>query len=299
MWETISGIVKDTDVFVDKLFMTIDGSIWGRNNWDRDLSYIGKHLEESDTDKIGSTPILSKYNDYNKEFEFVYEIIDIPIVGIYPSDLSTKSIFLNEVILDHNDTFWVFSHYDGIYSFNPNNNVIKRHKDINSIVQYITYTPDGIIYFGNFGFKRTNFNGLNIFRYSPESELISEIILPHKRWPMPMNMLADKDGDIWFDSIARINNNGRVTRLIPNIIQYWWGDFWYSPKWAIHPTIMYESSNGYLWYKSAKGTAWFDPGNRSGCWFTTHISEVVEDQTNTLWFLAEGKLFSLSLDMHP
>jgi len=57
------------------------------------------------------------------------------------------------------------------------------------------------------------------------------------------------------------------------------------------PSILLESADGLLWFRSSNGLTWLDPQQGKWCWFTTVDTAVVEDGRHNLWLTAGAKLF--------
>jgi hypothetical protein len=88
--------------------------------------------------------------------------------------------------------------------------------------------------------------------------------------------------DIWYQTI-------RSSVFVSNQVPEWSGYRWDTPS------IILESSNGFLWFQSVNGMISLDPSRGEWCWFTTYQSNIVEDSDRNLWMIADNKLYKLPL----
>lgn len=285
-WKIVSAQVEDTEVFVDRLYVANDDSIWGGNAWDFDNA-TGFRTD------LASAPVLSKYNEQTERFEFVQGIQMMPSVW----ERSDHFPIFSKILLDSKGVFWIFAHADGIYSYDPSTQVIE-HQAKTPDLQFrrVALAPDGSIYFLK-RWESVQFALQNdeLFHFFPETGEIEPLEIPRERWPAFGNMLVDHTGRLWLDTVGWRELDGIWHRMYPNPSQYFRkmeveADY----RWAT-PNVILESSNGYIWYRAEKGMAWFDPQTEVGCWFTTENTNIVEDQENTLWMEANKKLYRFTM----
>ncbi|MEW6085939.1 MAG: hypothetical protein AB1607_15210 [Chloroflexota bacterium] len=285
-WDVVSAQVEDSGVFVDKLFVDRDGSIWGRNVWD-------------DSSAITSKPILSRYNDKTKKFVFDNSVQNIPALW-KDSDPSTVDIpFWTDVLLDADGEFWLFAHTDAIYNYNPDTQAVKRYVEITDFrIKQVVLAPNGTIYFRRYDDYNTAFSLQEgqLFQFLPETKKIESLDIPSKRWPSFGNILVDRQGRLWLDTVGWREPDGTWNMIYPNPWLYFWKMEWEEDyRWAT-PHVILENSDGRIWYEAEKGMAWLDPTTMQGCWFTTHQSSLVEDSDRNLWMIADGRLYKLPLN---
>jgi hypothetical protein len=96
-WQAISDVVVGTAVFIDEVFMTNDGTIWGVNVWKGNITNPDKG------------PVLSKFNEQTQQFEFAQGILEIP----YTRDQQFINI---DFVVDKSGKIWIFVQDGGIYS---------------------------------------------------------------------------------------------------------------------------------------------------------------------------------------
>lgn len=280
-WTNITREITRTETFASGLFTTSDNSIWSTHYWDEKSS--------------NKSPLLSKYNEATKQFEFVTKTQEIPS---FRQDLNADPYsypYRSLVVLDKNDVFWAFVHTDGIYSYNSISGDIKRHVDLpNMEVIFAKLAPDGSIYFVN---RATVQNGaflLEVYHFVPETEFLERVptfeIEKTQRGSFA-NLLVDHKNNLWLSDIGWMEPDGtwyaiiRSPIFLTNIV--WAGG---SSRWAT-PNILLESSDGRLWFRSDNGLAWLNPEKGEWCWFTTYKSNIVEDSDHNLWMIADGKLY--------
>lgn len=292
---TVPANIINTSVVASDLYIREDDSIWARNEWK--ITYYGDNAnweyeilgEQKDYQTI---PVLSRFNEENREFEFVEETVGIPSYWMqfgYP--------YMTKVVLDEDGVFWFFAHYDGIYSYNPDNREVHRHIDLPMKVLRVVFGSDEKFYFEEATANMLpRLNKRRIYTFVPDTNNISVFSTPDENWPGSISFLLDRNGNFWVDLVAMKDQNGIWYRIYPYPILYEIGIRWNSVEWVSHPPIVLESSNGYLWMSDYyRGRAWYDPESGTGCWFTTYDGNIIEDQEQRLW-IVDSSLYSLSLD---
>lgn len=290
-WETISAAVGNDGGYVGKLFEGEEGDLWGQNFGDIHQSPTGQ-------ENVVGQSILSKYNDQTKQFEFEDETLQFTNAQMDADKVPYKP----EILLDSQGVFWIFVHKEAIYTYNPTTKETTHIIDIpDQIVTKPTLAPDGSIYYINqyyleHGLTRT-INDKEIFHLLPESGTVEKIPVQLEPWPTFSNILVDQSDRLWLDSLGWREANGiwyqvhRSPIFITNVL---WSGMDY--RWKT-PLILMESSDGRLWFRSDNGMTWLNPQKGQWCWFTTEQSNIVDDQQDSLWMVADNKLFKL--DMEP
>jgi hypothetical protein len=283
---TVLADIEGTDVYVDTLYVTSDGSLWGTNRWNTRL----------DQHSFTQVPVISKYNDVTGRFEFAQGVLSIPIVeDVF--DYYDWPI----ILLDSEDIFWIFIPKDAIYSYNTRTSRIKKHALIPDIdVQEAVLAPDGNIYFQKLSFF-AEIQRDEIYQFSPDTEEIIPIIPPNDHWPSGL-IGVDYSGNLWIGAIGYRTPEGFWQLLHPDPEGYI-ENYWKDPRWAT-PTLLLESTNGILWFSKwtdapgNEGLAWYDPRIGEGCWFTTEVVfySFLEDSHQNLWLLLDGNLYKYALD---
>jgi hypothetical protein len=106
----------------------------------------------------------------------------------------------------------------------------------------------------------------------------------------------DHSGRLWLDDHAWMNSDGVWYDVVRSPVfitdksdagpNYVW-DF---------PKVVFESSDGRLWFRSMNGMVSLNPEKGEWCWFTTEQSNIVEDSDHNLWMVADNKLYKLELE---
>lgn len=285
-WRIVPARVKDSDAFVDRLFIAEDGSIWGRNVWDISSNFT-------------SLPMLSKYNEKTQEFELDQNVREIPALWKDTNPNTIDIPFWTEVLLDSDGVFWLLAHKDAIYSYNPSTQEIERNVDLSEfLVQQAVLAPNETIYFQRYDEKNTGFalHKQKLFQFIPQRKNIQPVEIPDGRWPGFGNILVDSSNRLWLDTVGWREPDGTWHMIYPKPWLYFWKMEWQEDyRWAT-PHVILESSNGYIWYRTEKGMAWLDPNSMQGCWFTTEDTNIVEDQQHNLWMVADNKLYKYPLN---
>lgn len=283
-WQRVPAYVGNTGVRVDSLFVTKEGEIWGRNHW----------ITGDEKIPIQDIPVMSKFNQQIKSFEFVEDqIAKKDTTGPYVDHFSWA-----EVVLDQEDIFWFLINKDAIYQFNPYTGISQPYVEIPEIeVVETALTIDGHIYF----LQRSHSVELQetIFEFAPDLSEVVSLGIPNEPWPNISSMLVDHNGRLWLNAVGWRDPDGTWQLTHPNSEGYFKNANsalayrWATPK----PTL--ESSNGILWFsrftQSFNGTAWLNPVTGEGCWFTTEYSNIVEDHDHSLWLVADEKLYKNDL----
>lgn len=294
-WRTISPEVSGTPAVVGELFMTEDGSIWAHNYWGEFFLvfeppvWVGiSNYDESDFPS--DIPILSRYNEQEDRFEPVANADNIPA-----SKLDGEE---DKVLLDDNGDFWIIVQGDAIYSFIPETQAIQYHTDFqdvfgNPIVRSVSLAPTGDIFLSD--------DGHTILRFSPETntvEIVGGTPLPFENQNTLYfhGILIDEINRLWVGDVgwAEPDEYHIWYQLVPSpvFIDFSEGQTTYAQH---RPWLLMESTDGRLWYKSTNGLTSLDPQKEEWCWFTTEQSNIVEDEQNNLWIVADGKLYKYEI----
>jgi hypothetical protein len=291
-WQEVSGKVGNTDIFVQDLFLTRDGTVWGKNTWSVPYN------EEAIPNKGA---VLSKFNQQTQRFEFVTGVPEIPFTY-------EQSFLMPEIVLDEQDIFWIFVQYDGLYRFDPAIQLTTKEEDLPDFnVNTSTLSSDGSIYLVNYDFRELA-SGKPSFRiyegmlsqFIPSSGELVHLRIPDEPWPSFSGMLMTQTGQLWLGAIGYRESNGTWHLIHPDPESYFEhvGD----PSWP-PPLLMLESSDGLLWFQKYlgaslrnEGTAWYDPNTGEGCMFTNFPANIIEDSQHQLWMFADGKLYKYSLE---
>jgi hypothetical protein len=285
-WKTVSADIQDSGFFVEDLFVTSDGSLWGQTVWDTTHGWSGPKR----------VPVLSKFNETTRRFEFANNVLEIPWV------LFSYSFFpWPEIVLDQHDIFWIFAKNDGIYRYDPAIQKTEKQADRSDLnVTQTALSPDGRIYFEIYSekiYSKESFFRLSdgmLFEFHPDTKVIIPLDVPDGTWPVFAGMLVDHKNRLWLGAIGYREPNGQWTMVYPNPQEYFEhaGDMYWAP-----PGLILESSDGILWYKKflddsrVDSTAWYNPETGEGCMFTNLAVNIIEDSEKKLWLVADGKLY--------
>lgn len=278
IWETISARVNNSNLIVDKLFISNSGDIWGQNFWD-----VRKYPQEQ--------PLLSKFNEGTRSFDLVEGTEEVPT---FWND-GYANYYWSEVILDTNDVFWIFSHKDALYSYSIYERDIRVAVKLPEIIITASVINDNKILFQDLFDSGVINQERKLYIYSTDIGKISYLNVLLEPWPLYTNILVDHLGRIWFGSAGWYDSNEnwfilRQPEIFITNISY---DN-YRTRWAA-PVIVLESSDGRYWFRSYNGMAWLDLEKEQWCWFTTYQSNIVEDSDRNLWMIADNKLYKLPL----
>lgn len=290
VWQTLSAQVVGSSAYVNKIFVTKDGSVWGSNIWSNPSDSIGQ-------------PILSRFNDELKQFEFVVSTKNIPIAWRDADSRTNDAVFWSIVLLDPNEIFWIIPRKDIVYSYNPVTNQVEIHTNISDIyTKNAVSSPDGNIYIAREPLAQSTISSDyklkdgEILRYSPKTEGLEVLENPNGKWPAYGNLFVDHAGNLWLGAVGWWSPKVGWNKIYPNSIEY----FVRIEVGGIHswvePEALLESSDKKLWFRvKGRGMAWLDVGTMVGCWFTTEYTNIFEDQDKILWIVADRRLYNHQL----
>lgn len=287
-WSQISGVIEGSDIFVKEIYLTNDGTVWGRNHWSQ---------EYNNTPNQG--PILSKYNENTNQFEFVSESPQIPFVN-------EERYLDTRVLLDRTDIFWIAIGSDGLYTYEPQINRTTKRAELQDLsVGVLSSASDGTIYFasGNEEQPQTNnlpfhlYEGM-LMQFSPDTGEFTILEIPEEPWPIVGPPLVTKADQLWLGSVGYKDLNENRWYLVHPNLSYYIEDTNYL-MWPPSPQVLLEDESGTLWFgldtELKSGTAWFDLETGKGCMLTNLYANIVGDSQQQLWLFVEGKLYRYSL----
>lgn len=272
--------IQVANVAVHDVYVDNKGVIWGA-------------LAPSSSSKATTLPVLSVFNESQQQFELIDEMFNVPI----NSNTTIVQSYDKNVI-------WVVVGNDALYAFDTDTRTIQKKSgllNINPI--YATSAHDGSLYFSTRLGNPTvpGYSSLKqekIYQFSPEANELIQVTIPDE-WPIYRGLLSDSEGRLWLGSIGFRDTNGRWNLLYPNSERF----FKYPLTLASTlPTLLFESSDGRLWYTNwwdggiwYQGTAWYDPSTRSGCMITNLVGSILEDTDRNLWMAVNGSLYRYAL----
>lgn len=285
-WKNVPATIGDSQIYIDKLFITQDNTVFGLPSWHYSM----------ETTKF----LLSKYNEATEQFEYAPGTQEI----LVPSS-SRLGSFPHFVVLDaEKNIFWVLVTDDGIYSYNPQTEVSQKHLALPDVGEYtlldVTFSPDGNIYYYAVkpGGSVTHQNS-RLYRFEISTESISSTIIRLEPSQTSPSIFADHSGRVWYGALGWMEADGTWYQMVRSplfITNVLWSGMEY--RWK-SPTIILESSDYRLWYVGIdnKGTVWLDPEAGKWCLFTSYkTNNIVEDQEQNLWAVFDGELYRYPLN---
>jgi hypothetical protein len=283
-WKLIPRQVED-NIYIDELFVTTDGSVWGSVYW---TDWLDNTIE--------GLSLLAKYNETKERFEYTIPNGMNTLIASY--DVSYPPKF----VLDNLDNFWTVWPGDAIYRFNTETETMKRFFELPAIDQHqhlygLTVGPDNSIYFGV-----STYEDVKVFKYSYIQNSLLPLESPLGTFPRFGNLSVDKKGRLWFGSMAYLRTDGTESILHPFADEFIEKN--HNSHLTLLPLVLHHSSDGRVWLGKyhptepsyAEGVAWLDPETGDGCQFTNvGVKNIVEDENQTLWFIGDGKLFYYSM----
>jgi streptogramin lyase len=286
-WKSYEKIGTELTV-PDRLFVASDGTVWGAG------------IQVTDNiDYKQPRPLFSRFNDATDQFEFVpdnSEFLQIPQIRL-----------VSNIVEDQSGLLWFFIEGESkqiLYSFDVKTQQAQQHYSMGTGGHNaLGIGPDGSVWFMD---VFTN----QLIQYEP----LSQETRIYQGTPGPADTLDP--GELAFDlagaNYIYFDRSGRLW-----LANFGWLDFSNnnSPVWnrviespvfiseGRHPAIeygysyqssMYQSSNGWYWFKGA-GIVRLDLEQGSWCLMTTDSSDVVEDNDHNLWIAVFGHLYKYPL----
>lgn len=282
-WEEVPALMENSNLIVEELFTTSDGTLWGQISFDQPYA----------VPDVG--PVLGKYNKSTKRFEPAVGGLNIPIYDKY-------LLQSYEVVVDRQDEFWIFGPNDAVYHYDPESRTTTKQADLprKGMDRFsVALALDGNIFLQDKSLRQQDDEFL--FQFLPGTREIVTIDVSKEPWEASHGMLVDQKGRLWLGAMGYMETDSTWHILHRNAPKVWenLGEIRY---WS-PPTLIYESSNGLLWYaeyhdmgRLGEGTAWYDPKTGEGCLFTNIASYIVEDANEQLWMVADGNLYRYPLD---
>lgn len=290
-WEVISRTVYESDLFVDRLFVTSDGSVWGSN-----IGNIQKGITNN------QFTVLSKFNEIERRFEIPDGVLKIPISQELKYYFGQAVSPFPQILGDGQDGFWIVVNFDGIYHYDTTGQENARRIVSLDLPVRDAILSDDIIYLVAFNSLAETNQQLftladgSLLQFNIEmAEELKTISLPDVEYPIFNGIVVTQTGQLWLGSTGYRDRNGDWYLLHPDPEMFFEhaGD----PAWA-PPRLIMESRDGRLWYQKwsdtgfwNQGTAWYDNDTGTGCMFTNYPANVVEGEDGGLWLIANNTLY--------
>jgi hypothetical protein len=279
------------EIVVKNIFETTHGKILGIN-----------YPDDYHTNWNQAYPLFSIYNETKKAFTFydmglsyTSEEIKFEYEGITPR----YGVIISRV----DDLIWIYQQEDGLYRYDPDALSINHYEtNFDGVVQTVLATHENFLWIGQEIDGEWLLTPGEVLKYYPDTQITEEIHVPFFRWPDYGNWIYTNSGDLWIGIHGYYSHEGKWVLKNPNRFAYTnLGTDSHTYNWQ-HPDLIYQSSNGYLWYKNivgdglgADGLAWLDPETNTGCWFTTEPANIVEDQNQTLWMVIGNRVYKYKI----
>jgi hypothetical protein len=246
-------------------------------------------------------PLFSIYNEAKSRFEF-YDIglrYEAEEVGFGYVDMIPRN---GVIIAKNGNLIWIYQQQDGLYNYNPADSKLQHYEtSFDGVIQRMMVSPDGFLLFSQKKTESFSLSPGELVKYYPSSQTTEEIRVPLLRWADYGKMLYTKSGDLWIGIHGYLSKDGSWVSKNPNMPAYInLGATSQTYNWQ-QPKLLFQSSNGYLWYTNKRwdglgvnGSAWYDPTTETGCWFTTESGNIVEDSQKNLWMVIGEKIYKYS-----
>jgi hypothetical protein len=283
-WETVSAELDRKDLYVGDLFVTSDGQIWGQNIW-----YFGY-----DEPTVEALPLLSRFNESTRRFEFGPNVLEIPL---FIEDSSSWDGI--DVVLDRNDVFWIFVAHQALFSYDTADHTLKRQHELpGQDVFHSIVASDGQIAFRSYGDPD---DMLSI--YYPDEDRLEHVEIPDFFQRNINGMAFDLQDNLWLGAGGYRDPLGAWHIINPEFEDLI--DSRPTDRWSVwgRAGLILATSDGRLWFMRwadtawiFQGNAWYDPASGTGCMFSTTTSKILEGPKGNVWLVANRSLYQLALD---
>ena len=231
----------------------------------------------------GVPNLIARYNGTKEQFELIEFNDPLP---------DGKLLFDME-----RDLFWGISRNGAIYKMDPEELTVEEYSRPEEPRAYMSITiykdsiyalreqnassPDNV-YFYNIIYK------FNI--ETRQEEIITNPIIFDDPY---LDIFLDHAGNLWLNDHSMMTPEGEWYQIQRSTVFITDRDRESGQNRWLYPEIIFESSNGFLWFNSYNGKTWYDPERQKWCWFTSaYGTELVEGNKNDVWLLLpNGTLF--------
>jgi hypothetical protein len=279
--------------YVSDIPISDSNTLWGLN--------VTSGIENKGNHPI---PLFSKFNEEKQQFEPDYEgpfYDPWYLQSRYERIEGYKELMVK---IGRKSDIWVYQLGEGLLQYNTITHEQIQYQELAEYdIDRFAISPDNIIYFSiSEDWYDWDLDPNEIFKFDINSREISPLSIPEQAWPDYGQLFVMQNGNLWIGIHGFYSADGNWYLENPDPDSYIdVGRTSYSYNWAL-PSIMMESSNGYIWFENNAsetvgddGIAWYDPASGDGCWITNNRGIIVEDQYKHLWMIMQDKLFSMEL----
>jgi len=221
---------------------------------------------------------------------------------VFIENTAIKNVLDGPLVFDtKRQLFWAFIDQAGIFSIDPINGNIKFWISLPNLYAntFPTYASVKIADNGDIYLLYNTGTRANLLhKFVPETGSFTYIYDPIREYYSidPNSLFITKSGELWVNDTGWLDKDGVWHQIIrsPVFIVNREPESGYEYSWEFG-TPFYESTNGFLWFSSDNGIAYLDTMQEKWCWVTTDITSVIEDDDNTLWMIAYGKLYKMKI----
>ncbi len=230
---------------------------------------------------------LSQYDPVTDQFVFVPEALEA--LG----DMSPKALRV-----DAQGVVWLADGYV-LIRFDPATRLMTRMLDLEPNYRFdsFTITYDGTIWMTAWSFV-TGGPRWVVLSYTPSSGQLREYTGVRNQEYHP-TVYFDRSRRLWISDYGWFDFSSSSDGIWYEVIRSEvfvhdraGPEFQYG--WA-RPYMIYESSDGIMWFSSTAGVASLDPKTSEWCLITTLQGPVEEDDAHNLWIAGEGQIYRYKL----
>lgn len=268
-------------VFIEQVFISEDGTLWG----------IGYYVFEISKIKI----FLIQYDEGVDQFEVITD----------KDGIFLHAFSMSDVVEDSIGNFWVISRNNLLIRFEPatrRSEIVLGEEEQGYFItptSPLAISPDGTLWLEAFPY---NSDGTYQEIFSIEYDPLTGSIKEHDDQFGPFTpkigtrgLLFDHTGRLWIgeDGFMQFTEDGSMDwyKVIPSpvFVTNRGSDLYPNGHKRGFPEL--ESLERYLWFRSSAGVIRLDFESDEWCLMATFYSPVAEDSKQNIWIVGEGQIY--------
>jgi hypothetical protein len=239
--------------------------------------------------------LINRYNEKTNQWEPITLELD-----------NQDNLGIRNVEVDEQGTIWFLITDEinySLYSLNPKTMMMEQH-----LQDYVLHPPfiisNNTIYIFANSIREDVAPGYSLLKYAIDSREITFYYIPAEFYCysfipdstgcLPDTLFVDNNQRVWLGARGWLDlsksetydwhvivKNPVFVDVFPGAGKWVWGE----------PRILFQSSDGLIWFSSLRGPGWVDPVEGKWCVVTSYESNVLADSYGNIWLLAGNWLY--------